>query len=102
VALVGYPHNGPLDAAPGRVGRTATLAGDDAYGRGPVLRTVTALGGRIEHGDSGGPAIDAQGRVQATIFASRRGSYGGFGVPAVAVRRALSRARRPVTTGPCA
>jgi S1-C subfamily serine protease len=102
VALVGYPHNGPLDAAPGRVGRTATLAGDDAYGRGPVLRTVTALGGRIEHGDSGGPAIDAQGRVEATVFASRRGSNGGFGVPAAAVRRALARVRRPVSTGPCA
>jgi uncharacterized membrane protein required for colicin V production len=102
VALVGYPHNGPLDSVPGRIGRTATLEGEDAYGRGPVLRTVTALGGRIQHGDSGGPAIDQQGRVQSTVFASRRGSAGGFGVPAAAIRRALAHAKRAVSTGACA
>src|SRR5439155_17274048 len=85
VALVGYPLDGPLDAAAGRMGRTATVASKDAYGHGPVLRTVTALGGHIRHGDSGGPAIDRQGRVQSTVFAARRGSSGGYGVPASAV-----------------
>ena len=103
VALVGYPLDGPLDAAPGRIGRTAAVVSKDAYGRGPVLRTVTALGGHIRHGDSGGPAIDGQGRVQSTVFAARRGSSGGYGVPAAAVRRALARAGDdPVSTGVCA
>jgi S1-C subfamily serine protease len=103
VALVGYPLNGPLDATPGRIGRTATVVTKDAFGHGVVLRRVTALGGHVQHGDSGGPAIDSQGRVQSTVFASRRVSTGGYGVPASVVRRALARAGSdPVSTGSCA
>lgn len=102
VAIVGYPENGPLDAVPGRIGRTATVIGQDAYGRGPLSRTVTSLSGEVRHGDSGGPAVDASGAVQATVFAARRGGGGGYGVPASIVRRALAAARRSVSTGPCA
>jgi S1-C subfamily serine protease len=103
VALVGYPHDGPLDSKAGRIGRTAAVVSRDAFGHGPVVRTVTALGGLIQHGDSGGPAIDQQGRVQSTVFAARSGSSGGFGVPATPVRHALERAGTDsVSTGPCA
>jgi S1-C subfamily serine protease len=100
VAIVGYPENGPLDAVPGRIGGTSTVFAEDAYGRG-VRRTVTSLSGNIRHGDSGGPAVDANGAVEATIFASRRGGPGGYGVPASIVRRDLGSARGPVSTGPC-
>jgi S1-C subfamily serine protease len=102
VAIVGYPLNHGLAAAPGRIGKTAVALTQDAYGHGPVTRTITAVAGRVQHGNSGGPAIDAQGNVQATIFAARLGAPGGYGVPAVPVRRALSSATRPVSTGACA
>jgi S1-C subfamily serine protease len=102
VAIVGYPGNGPLDAVAGRIGVTRTVFSQDAYGNGPVSRTVTSLSGAIRHGDSGGPAVDASGAVQATVFASRLNGSGGYGVPAKLVRRALSSARGPVSTGPCA
>ena len=102
VALMGYPGDGPLSVAPGRIGETARITTDDAYGRGPVSRLITSLRGKIEHGDSGGPAVDASGAVQSTMFAARVGSAGGYGIPAQVVRRALARARRPVSTGPCA
>ena len=102
VAIVGYPENGPLDAVPGRIGRTATVFSNDAYGRGPVARAVTGLSGDVRHGDSGGPAVDASGAVQTTVFAARTTGGGGYGVPAGAVRRALASARGPVSTGPCA
>jgi S1-C subfamily serine protease len=102
VAIVGYPENGPLTSVPGRVGRTATVLTQDAYGHGPVSRTITALSGRVRHGNSGGPAIDRRGRVQATIFAARLKASGGFGVPAELVQRALSDAQAPVSTGGCA
>lgn len=102
VAIVGYPLNGPLDAEPGRIGRTATVLADDAYGHGPVSRTITSIGGLVRHGNSGGPAIDAQGRVQLTIFAARRGDTGGYGIPAEIVRRVLASATGPVSTGECA
>ena len=101
VAIVGYPENGPLDAVPGRVGGTSAVFAGDAYGR-PARRTVTSLSGNIRHGDSGGPAVDASGAVEATIFASRLGGPGGYGVPASIVRRDLGTARGSVSTGPCA
>lgn len=101
VAIVGYPLNGPLDAEPGRIGRTARVLTDDAYGHGPVERVITSIGGVVRHGNSGGPAIDARGRVQLTIFAARGGG-GGYGVPAEVVRGALASAAGPVSTGACA
>jgi S1-C subfamily serine protease len=101
VAIVGYPLNGPLNAAAGRIGATATVLAQDAYGQGPTRRVVTSLAGRVEHGNSGGPAVDASGAVQSTVFAARSAGYGGYGVPASVVRRDLERAGGPVSTGPC-
>jgi S1-C subfamily serine protease len=102
VAIVGYPLNGPLDAEPGRVGRTARILTDDAYGHGPVSRTVTSLAGTVRHGNSGGPAIDTQGRVELTVFAARIGGDGGYGIPTKVVRSVLETAHAPVSTGACA
>jgi uncharacterized membrane protein required for colicin V production len=102
VAILGYPGDGPFDAKPGRIGRTVTVLSDDAYGHGPIPRTITSVRGLVQHGDSGGPAVDAAGRVHTTIFAARVGSSGGYGVPPTAIRRALATARGPVSTGPCA
>jgi S1-C subfamily serine protease len=102
VAIVGYPLNGPLDATAGRIGSTATVLGQDAYGRGPTRRVVTSLSGTVEHGNSGGPAVDASGAVESTVFAARAGGNGGYGVPASVVRRDLVAAHGSVSTGPCA
>jgi S1-C subfamily serine protease len=102
VAILGYPENGPLDAIPGRIGTTATVTAQDAYGQGPVARIMTSLSGDVRHGNSGGPAVDATGAVQVTVFAARRGGSGGDGLPASIVRRALGSARGPVSTGRCA
>ena len=103
VAVVGYPEDGPLQSTPGRVGRTAVALTQDAYGNGPVERTITALSGDIRHGDSGAPAIDANGAVEATIFAARLGTTGGYGVPSSVVRRVLDSAgTASVSTGSCA
>ena len=102
VAVIGYPENGPLSSTPGRIGRTAVVPSEDAYGRGPVLRGITALRGRVRHGDSGAPAVDANGAVETTVFAARRGSRSGYGVPTSVVRHALDSAGAPVSTGSCA
>jgi S1-C subfamily serine protease len=102
VGIVGYPLNGPLDVEAGRVGRTEKVLTDDAYGHGPVQRTITSLAGVVRHGNSGGPAIDSDGRVQTTVFAARIGGTGGYGIPAEVVRTALASATGPVSTGACA
>jgi hypothetical protein len=60
------------------------------------------LRGRVRHGDSGAPAVDAHGAVQTTIFAARLRSTGGFGVPTDVVRADLDGAGEPVSTGDCA
>ncbi len=102
VAILGYPENGPFTATPGRIGQTGVVLTDDAYGRGPVPRRVTTLRGTVRHGNSGGPAVDGRGRVQATIFAARVGSASGYAVPSALVRKAVARASaRPVSSGPC-
>jgi len=102
VAIVGYPENGPLEATAGRIGRTSVVITQDALGHGPVARTITAVAGQVRHGNSGGPAIDASGAVQSTIFAARVGAASGYGIPASIVSRDVERANGPVSSGPCA
>jgi hypothetical protein len=102
VAVLGYPENGPFTATPARVGRTSVVLAEDAYGRGPVTRAITSLGGRVRHGDSGAPAVDSRGAVESTVFAARLRTVGGYGVPDKAVRAALASAQAPVSTGDCA
>jgi S1-C subfamily serine protease len=101
IAIVGYPLNGPLQASAGRIGQTETVLAEDAYGRGPTRRRVTSLSGTIQHGNSGGPAVDASGAVQSTVFAARAVGSGGYGVPASIVRRDVDSAAGPVSTGSC-
>ncbi|MBV8480758.1 MAG: MarP family serine protease [Actinobacteria bacterium] len=101
--IVGYPEDGPLTDTPSSIGRTAVALTQDAYGNGPVSREITAVSGNIEHGDSGAPAIDESGAVEATIFAARIDASGGYGVPASVVRRVLDSATTaPVSSGSCA
>jgi hypothetical protein len=103
-AVLGYPENGPFDVEPARLGQTSSVLSQDAYGRGPVRRTITSLRGAVRSGNSGGPVVDGRGRVLTTIFAAATGagSGTGFGVPDSVVRDALARADGRVGTGPCA
>jgi S1-C subfamily serine protease len=103
VAILGYPENGDFTAVPGRIGQTARVLTEDAYGRRPVTRVVTTLRGLVRHGNSGGPAVDSAGRVRTTIFASRVDSSDGYGVPPGQVREALAEAAAgtEVSTGDC-
>jgi S1-C subfamily serine protease len=102
VAVLGFPENGPFTATPARIGVTSVVLAEDAYGRGPVTRAITSLGGRVRHGDSGAPAVDARGEVESTVFAARLRTVGGYGVPDNVVHAALNSARGSVSTGDCA
>ena len=86
------------------MGATRSVLTQDAYGRGPVRRSLTTLRGLVRHGNSGGPMVDTRGRVVTTVFAATQGGgpSGGFGVPNAIVRRILADASGPVDTGPCA
>jgi S1-C subfamily serine protease len=103
-AILGFPGNGPYDVRAGRIGQTREVITQNAYGQGPVRRSITSLRGAVRSGNSGGPMVDAQGRVVTTVFAATTsGPRGGFGVPNALVRATLDTASRSsgVSTGPC-
>lgn len=103
-AVLGFPENGPYDVRAARLGATVSVLTQDAYGRGPLRRSIVALRGTVRSGNSGGPVVGADGRVLATVFAATRGSGppGGYGVPNAIVRERLRGLGGEVSTGPCA
>lgn len=100
-AVIGFPGNKGLTIRPARVGQTASIASRDAYGKVHLGREVVAFRGAIAGGSSGGPVVDDDGRVVATVFARRRISGDGYGVPQDPVRAALAAAGGALKT-PCA
>lgn len=103
-AVIGYPENGPLTFTAARLGRTGTVISQDSYGRGPVRRRIIAFRADVRSGNSGGPVVDAQGRVVATVFGAGTGPGrgDGLGIPNGVVARALAGELTPVDTGACA
>ena len=101
-AVLGYPLNGGFNASPVTVGRTVAVLGDDAYGNGPVGRTVVALRGLVRPGNSGGPVINNHGEAVATVY-GKTDRGGGFAVPIEVSRKAVARAIYGASDpmGPC-
>ena len=102
-AVLGYPENGPYSAAAARIGQTTTVISDNSYGDGPIRRSIAFLRGAVRSGNSGGPLVDADGRVMGTVFAATTsGPRGGFAVPDDIVEQALRGASfTAVSTGSC-
>src|SRR5215218_3091239 len=104
-AVLGFPENGPLDVRPARTGTTRRVISGDAYSRGPVQRTVTSFRVYVRPGNSGGPVVNGDGEVVATVFASRADSKdSGYGIPSQLIQRRLATAAGrtgPVSTGGC-
>lgn len=69
VVLAGYPLGGPFTAEGGRVGLRLAARGADIYGQGNVVRDIYAVRGQVQPGNSGGPALDSEGRVVGVVFA---------------------------------
>jgi hypothetical protein len=101
-AVLGYPDNGPFAISPARFGETREVVSEDSYGRGPIRRPISSLRGAVRSGNSGGPLIDARGRVVGTVFATTTyGVPGGFAIPDEVVQAALGKVGSEVDTGPC-
>src|SRR5215218_8131189 len=104
-AVLGFPENGPLNIQPARTGSTRRVISGDAYNRGPVERTVTSFRVYVRPGNSGGPVVNGDGEVVATVFASRADSKdSGYGIPSQLIQRRLATAAGrtgPVSTGGC-
>jgi S1-C subfamily serine protease len=105
-AVLGFPESGPLDVRPARTGATRPVISSDAYNQGPVERTVTSFRVYVQPGNSGGPVVNEDGEVVATVFASRANSDdSGYGIPSQIIQRRLATATEltePASTGRCA
>ncbi len=106
-AILGYPLDGPFRARAARLGRVQQVDTQNAYGQGHVMRQIAALRGTVKPGNSGGPLVDGNGQVLATVFAAITGTSrpGGFAIPDGVVRSVVARGaaqRLPVSTGHCA
>ena len=105
-AVLGFPESGPLDIEPARTGATRRVISGDAYNQGPVERTVTSFRVYVRPGNSGGPVVNEDGEVVATVFASRANSEdSGYGIPSHIIQRRLATATEltePASTGKCA
>lgn len=103
-AVIGYPQEGSPTLTPARLGATGRVVSEDSYGRGPVRRAMTPFRGAVQSGNSGGPVVDAAGRVLTTVFAAsvNGGPPSGLGIPNEIVSNALDGRLNPTDTGPCA
>jgi S1-C subfamily serine protease len=97
-AILGYPLDGPYTVTAARLGGTARVAARDAYDRIRIGRSVVGFRGGVQRGNSGGPVLDRDGNVVATVFARRHGAEEGYGVPNGAVEGALGNLGPPVET----
>ncbi len=98
--ILGYPGDGPLVASPATAGVPTKVFAPGAYGGRVRLRTVVPLRAEVERGASGGPVVDAAGRVLAMVFAAAK-IGGGYGIPVSELEQALEAGSGPVDAGPC-
>lgn len=66
--MLGYPGGGKYTASAARVRETLDLTGPNIYKSTTVEREVYTVRGQVRAGNSGGPLVDAQGRVLGVVF----------------------------------
>lgn len=104
--VLGFPLDGPYQAAAARVRDRIQLRGPDIYDSGTVQRDVYTVRATVRSGNSGGPLVDPDGQVLGVVFgAAVDDADTGFVLTADEVADELAAglaATAPVGTGPCA
>jgi S1-C subfamily serine protease len=102
----GFPNDGPFKASAARVRSVITAAGEDIYGKPGAERQVYSLYVTVRPGNSGGPVVDAQGRVVGVVFAkSLEDKATGYALTMAEAGPVIAKgvaATRSVGTGACA
>lgn len=104
-AIPGYPLDGPFTVVSARVRATLNARGYDIYSTAKVVRQIYSLNATVQPGNSGGPLLDAQGRVVGVIFAKSlddaRTGYALTLAEAMPVINRAASAGSAVNTGAC-
>ncbi len=104
-AVVGYPEDGPLTAAPAGVAGTITAAGRNIYNDSLVTREIYQLNADVQPGNSGSPVVTSNGTVVGVVFSRSTIDQGvGYALtsPDVLSRVQQAEARTAaVSTGAC-
>lgn len=105
VSVLGHPGGGSLRATPARVARRIDIPRTTISRTGTIRTSIIGLAARLIPGDSGAPAIGADGLVQAMVFAvDPARATTAFALSAAEVRPFVAAAERVasrVPTGPC-
>jgi S1-C subfamily serine protease len=104
--VLGYPLDGPYEAAEARIRERIELRGPDIYESETVLRDVYTVRAEVRSGNSGGPMVDPNGHVLGVVFgAAVDDTDTGFVLTADEVADELAAAPgldEPVSTRACA
>ncbi|MDB5184798.1 MAG: serine protease [Candidatus Saccharibacteria bacterium] len=104
-ATLGYPGGGGFDAEPSVVMEQFNARGRDIYGKSVSTRSVYEVRAKIIPGNSGGPIIDADGKVMGVVFAqSTTYDQVGYALTAAQVASKIAVVKQnsqPVSTGSC-
>ena len=103
--VAGFPGGGSLTASDARVRARLTARGTDIYGAGSVTREVYSIRGDVKPGNSGGPLLAPDGKVDGVVFAvAVNDPQTGYALTAAQVATAAKAgagAVDPVATGSC-
>jgi S1-C subfamily serine protease len=92
--VAGFPENGGFDVRAARVRGRIDANGPDIYHRGTVQRDVYSLYATVRQGNSGGPLLSPDGRVDGVVFAkSLDDAETGYALTADEVRKDAEQGR---------
>ena len=102
-AVAGYPFGGPLEVRPARVISVGTLTIIEGGERS--TRDVMTLAADVDHGNSGGPVLTAEGAVGGVVFATSESVANvGYAIPLTTLAPLAEDApdlSEPVDSGSC-
>jgi S1-C subfamily serine protease len=104
--VIGYPENGPFTATAARIAARQLISGPNIYADATVTRQIYVLRAAVRPGNSGGPLLAPDGKVDGVVFAaSTTDPATGYALTAgqvTADARAGAAASQPVGTQSCA
>ena len=103
--VAGYPRDHPFTVVPARVGDDQLAQAPDIYQSKEVTRQIYSIRADVEPGNSGGPLLAPDGRVDGVVFAAAVGVKDtGYALTASEVgsdAKAAAAATRQVSTQAC-